>query len=108
MNNQKSIFSKIIDREIPAEIITENDDLIVIKDISPQAPIHYLIITKKNVENISKMEKIDFLLGNKIFEMANWLSKNIPGASEFKLIINNGYSSGQRVFHFHAHFMSGF
>ncbi len=108
MNTQKSIFSKIIDREIPAEIITETEYLIVIKDISPQAPIHFLIIPKKNIENITTMNEKDFELGEKIFSMANWLSKNISGASQFKLLINNGYEAGQRVFHLHAHFMSGF
>lgn len=105
---EKTIFQKIINREIPAEIIEETEKLIVIKDISPQAPIHLLIIPKKNFENISKMEIGDEDFGKEIFLMAKNLSKKLKNAEEFKLLINNGYKAGQRIFHLHAHFMAGY
>ena len=104
---QKSIFSKIINREIKSEIIAENDNIIVIKDINPQAPIHLLIIPKKEFENIATMKNEESIYGQYIFEMANYLSKTIPGANNFKLLINNGKEAGQCIFHIHAHFLSG-
>lgn len=105
---KNSIFTKIINREIKSEIIDETEDLIVIKDISPQAPIHFLIIPKKQFENISAMECGDEIYGAKIFLMAKKLSEKIPGEKDFKLIINNGKLAGQCVFHMHAHFLAGF
>jgi histidine triad (HIT) family protein len=109
MKTNQSLFTKIINREIPAEIITENEDLIVIKDIAPQAPIHFLIIPKKPFINITDMVEDDFAVYPKlIFEMAYYLSKNIEGAQQFKLLMNNGHSAGQRVFHAHVHFLAGY
>jgi histidine triad (HIT) family protein len=103
---EKTLFSRIIDRELPAEIIAENDRVIVIKDINPQAPIHFLIIPKKEIINIPDMNDPDFEFAKDIFKMAKQLSKTIKGAREFKLLINNGYSADQRVFHLHAHFIT--
>jgi histidine triad (HIT) family protein len=102
-----SIFTKIINRQLPAEIIAENDYVIVIKDIAPSAPIHLLIIPKKPFVAIHDMDKEDFnIYPREIFAMAYHLSRNIPGAEEFKLVMNNGYKAGQRVFHAHVHFMA--
>jgi histidine triad (HIT) family protein len=102
---EKTLFSKIIDRELPAEIIAENDRIIVIKDIAPEAPIHYLIIPKKEIINIPNMcNEEDFDFAKDIFKMAKHLSETIIGAEEFKFSINNGYNAGQRVLHLHAHF----
>jgi len=108
MNNDVSIFTKIINREIPAEIIFENQNSIVIKDISPQAPIHFLIISKKPFSGIKDMAEEDFSFAEDVFKISRYLSKTIAGAEEFKLIMNNGYKAGQRVFHAHVHFMAGF
>ncbi len=102
-----SIFTKIIRREIPATIVEESDTLIVIKDINPQAAIHLLIITKKPIVNIQVMNQDDFSLAADVFKMAQQLSKTIPEADQFRLLINNGFNAGQRVFHFHAHFLAG-
>lgn len=105
--NMDSIFTKIIKKEIPSNIVAETEDLIVIKDINPKAPIHFLIIPKKQISNIIEMEELDFIYGKHIFSMAKYLSENIPGAKEFKLIMNNGKSAGQVVFHAHVHFLAG-
>ncbi|HAU30367.1 TPA: histidine triad nucleotide-binding protein [Candidatus Dependentiae bacterium] len=103
----KSIFSKIIDREIPAEIVAENEQIIVIKDINPKAPIHLLIIPKKEIRDIQSFGPEDFGLAAAIFQMAQELSRTVPGAEEFRLQVNSGHKAGQRVFHVHAHFLAG-
>lgn len=108
MNLDKTIFEKIIDREIQAEIIEETDNIIVIKDINPQAPIHLLIILKKKIVNLSEINDEDCIYGNFVFKMAKKLSRIIPGAKDFKLVINNGKDAGQCIFQFHAHFLAGF
>lgn len=102
------IFCKIIARSIPSTIIAESDNLIVIQDIYPQAPIHYLIIPKEHVVNIATMShEQNEKYGAAVFQMVHHLSKTIEGASEFKLKINNGKSAGQEILHLHTHFMSG-
>lgn len=103
----KSIFSKIIDRELPADIVAENDRVIVIKDINPKAPVHLLIVPKKEIRDIQSFGVEDFVYAEAIFKMAQELSRSVPGAEEFRLQVNSGYRAGQRVFHVHAHFLAG-
>lgn len=105
---EESIFSKIINRKIPAEIIYETEHIIVIKDINPQAPIHLLVIPKKNFKTISDISPADFFYISKLFETIQHLSKTIPQADQYKIIINNGEKAGQCVFHLHIHFLAGF
>ena len=106
---EKTIFSKIIDKTISADIIYEDEKLIVIKDICPQAPIHFLLIPKKPIINIKTMtDSDDYEYGAHIFKVARYLSQSIPDAESFKVIVNNGYESGQRIFHLHAHFLAGY
>lgn len=103
----RSIFSKIIAREIPAKIIAENDDVIVIEDIAPKARIHYLIIPKQEIRDIQSIAQDQFAIAGKLFAMAQQLSKTVPGADHFRIVINNGERAGQRVFHLHLHFLAG-
>ncbi len=103
----ESIFSKIIAREIPAKIIAENDEIIVIEDIAPKAPIHYLIIPKQEIRDIQSFEEQDFKVAGALFKMAQQLSRTVPGAKDFRLLINNGAGAGQKVFHIHMHFLAG-
>lgn len=100
------IFCKIIAKEINSSVITENNDILVIKDINPKATIHYLIIPKKHFPNLQSLEEVDVLLMGKLMLMAKYLSDtfSIPA---FRLIVNNGKEAGQCVFHFHIHFLSG-
>lgn len=105
MNNQSScIFCKIISQEIPATIITENDQVIVIKDRSPKSPIHYLIIPKVHRDDMSHFSKEDSGIAAALLLMAAQLGKEIKS---YRLIMNNGTSVGQSVFHAHMHFLAG-
>ena len=107
MANHDCIFCKIISGLIPCKKIHETADLIVIQDIAPKAPIHYLIIPKQHVPNIqSCTEQDQKMLGTLLFT-AKQLSASLPGNPEFKLVSNNGASVGQSVFHIHIHFLAG-
>lgn len=107
MHNSNCIFCKIISGEIPATIIDQNEHVIVIQDIHPKAPIHYLIMPRLHVPDIQGLQEQDspYVVG--MMMMAQKLSKKLSGSQSFRLIINNGADSGQSVFHLHSHFLSG-
>ncbi len=105
--NFDCIFCKIIANQISSKKIQETDDLIVIADIAPKAPVHYLIIPKKHIKNIQSCTDADQAMLGKILLMAKTLSQNLSGNQEFKLVVNNGASVGQSVFHIHVHFLAG-
>jgi len=105
--NDNCIFCKIIAGAIPSKKIYETEDVLVIQDISPKAPIHYLIIPKTHIPNIQSCTAQDISLLGTILLTAQQLSAQLPGNPEFKLISNNGSSVGQTVFHIHVHFLAG-
>ena len=102
---EKTIFGKIIDKEIPSNIIFEDELCIIIEDISPQAPIHYLAIPKKEIIGISDMSEEDKkLIGYLFFTIKNvMINKEIK---DYRLVINNGSEAGQTVFHLHIHILA--
>jgi histidine triad (HIT) family protein len=105
-----TIFSKIINKEIPAEIVYETDTVLAFKDIDPKAPVHILIIPKK-VE-IPKVTDIDGkkhaeLIGE-MFDAANKIARdNGIDGDGFRLVINCGSNAGQAVYHLHMHLLGG-
>lgn len=99
------IFCKIVSKQIPNQPVLETDDLIVIKDIAPQAPIHYLIIPKKHITNIAALQPAEAALVGKLMLAATELSQTVP-APAFRLVTNNGAAAGQSVFHLHFHFLA--
>lgn len=107
MSYQNCIFCKIISGQIPCQKIGETSDLIVIKDIAPRAPIHYLIIPKKHIQDLRSTQAVDQALLGSILLMAKDLSSDLPDPQEFRLVSNNGSSVGQSVFHIHFHFLAG-
>lgn len=107
MNESSCVFCKIIHHEIPVPFVASNDDVIVIKDRAPKAPIHLLIIPKKHICNLTDITPGDTTLLSSMLYMAQQLSQIIPGAQAFRLISNNGADVGQSVFHIHVHFLAG-
>lgn len=107
MAEQACIFCKIINKEIPTELIAESDDCIVIEDIAPKAPIHYLIIPKKHIVNLHDLQKSDLPLMGSIMFTAKKIAQKLPDPKAFGLIMNNGAQAGQSVMHMHFHFLSG-
>ncbi len=107
MTNNNCIFCKIIAQELPATIIAQNDQILVIQDIHPKAPIHYLIMPKKHITDINSFQETDRELAGQMVLMAQQLAKELPGSQAFKLLVNNGADAGQVIFHVHFHFLAG-
>lgn len=104
----ESIFSKIIKREIPAEIVFEDNEIMAIKDINPQAPIHILIIPKKEIPTLNDLNENDAQLIGKIFIIAKDLAiKNGISEDGYRLVVNCNKNAGQTVFHIHFHLLGG-
>lgn len=107
MYNKNNIFAKIISGEIPATKLYEDEMLIAIKDINPVAPIHILVIPKGEYIDFADFVKkapSDHL--THYFKTIAKIAKD-NGANEYRTVSNNGLSSGQSVFHFHTHILSG-
>ena len=104
--NDKTIFEQIINREIPADIIYEDRLCIIIEDISPQAPVHYLAIPKKLIKGISDLNDIEDkdILGHIMISIRNQMVK--MNIKDYRLVINNGSEAGQTVFHLHVHILA--
>lgn len=105
--SQNCIFCSIVSGQIPSKKIAENEHVIVVQDIAPKAPVHYLIIPKKHIADIASLEDANSELAGQIMLMARDLSQKLSGSQAFRLIINNGADVGQTVFHLHVHFLSG-
>ena len=101
------VFCKIISREIPSTIIKENDHALAIKDLYPKAPIHYLILPKKHIENLLYLDDQDGIYSQAMLKLINTLGKELPTPKAFNVFSNNGKESGQSVLHLHFHFLSG-
>lgn len=100
-----TIFTKIINREIPANIIFEDELCIIIEDISPQAPLHYLAIPKKEIIGVSDLDdKDNEIMGHLMLTIKNQM-QNI-NVSNYRLVINNGSEAGQTIFHLHIHILA--
>lgn len=104
---QSCIFCRIINKEIPSKLIAENEYCMVINDIAPRAPIHYLIIPKKHITNLHTVEPNDTELLGQVLQMAHQVAQTLPEPKAFQLVFNNGQQAGQSVFHLHAHLISG-
>jgi len=103
------IFCKIIKKEIPSNIIDENEHVIVVEDIRPKAPIHYLVIPKIHIANINDIQDTEehYTAVREMFKMVRKLAKNLDEPKAFNLVSNNGAQAGQCVFHMHWHFIAG-
>jgi histidine triad (HIT) family protein len=102
----ETIFSKIIDREIPADIIHEDEHALAFRDINPQAPVHFLVIPKKPIPKLSDATEEDKALLGHLLLVANRLAAQ-EGLSDFRLNVNNGAGASQTVFHLHVHVLGG-
>ena len=104
----KTVFQKIIDREIPADVVYEDEMCIAFRDIDPQAPVHCLIVPKKLIPRLSEANpKDDALLGHLLLTVAK--VAKLTGVSEtgFRTVINCGTDGGETVPHLHVHLLGG-
>lgn len=100
------LFCKIAKKEIPSEIVYEDEQFVVFKDINPQAPVHLLIVPKKHIHSVNHIEIEDKTLMGELILTAQKIAreKNIKG---YKLQINVGRDGGQLIDHLHLHLLSG-
>ena len=103
----ETIFQKIIDKELPADIVYEDESCLAFKDINPVAPIHILIIPKKRIEKISDSNTEDKELLGHLFLVAGNIARDVSIEDAFRLVVNNGAGAQQTVFHLHVHLIAG-
>jgi histidine triad (HIT) family protein len=103
-----TIFSKIIAREIPARIAYEDDRCLAFHDVTPQAPVHILVIPKKEIPRVAAATEADEALLGHLIQVAQTVAKaeGLHG-SGFRLVINNGGDGGETVPHLHVHLLGG-
>ena len=103
-----SLFTKIIDREVPAKIVFENEFVLAFEDIHPQAPHHVLIVTKKEIPTINDLDRENAPLVGELFLAAREIAAKL-GVSDsgYRVVMNCNRDAGQTVFHLHLHFLAG-
>lgn len=103
----ETIFAKIIRREIPADIVYEDDKCLAFRDVNPQAPVHILVIPKQPIARlIDAVDDDQSLLGHLLLS-ANKIALEQGIEEAFRLVVNNGADVGQSVFHLHLHILAG-
>ncbi len=107
MVEQETIFSKIIRKEIPAQIVYEDDLCLAFKDLNPQAPTHILLIPKKVIVKLSDAQNEDQMLLGHLMVTAAKIAAQLGIEKAFRIAINNGAGAGQSVFHLHLHILAG-
>ena len=102
------IFCKIIKKEIPADIVFENEDVIAFKDVKPIAPVHVLVIPKKHIISIADANDNDVLLMGKLIMAAKKIAEDLEISNKgYRLLIRVGKGGGQEVDHIHLHLLGG-
>ena len=101
-----TVFQKIIDREVPADIVFEDERALAFRDVNPQAPVHILVIPRQPLAKLADMKEEDRdLLGHLL-----WVARQVAaeqGLEDFRLVVNNGPGAGQTVYHLHVHLLGG-
>ncbi|BAY16878.1 protein kinase C inhibitor [Nostoc sp. HK-01] len=107
MTNQDTIFSKIIRREIPANIVYEDDLALAFTDVNPQAPVHILVIPKKPLAKLAEAETQDAALLGHLLLTAKRVAAEAGLTNGYRVVINTDADAGQTVFHLHLHILGG-
>lgn len=102
-----TVFSKIIKGELPSEKVYESENVLAFKDIHPKAPVHILIVPKKEIKDLQSMQSEDYPILMEIVEAAQKIAQEFGVADGYRLLTNNGPSAGQEVFHLHFHLLGG-
>ncbi|MEM7027555.1 MAG: histidine triad nucleotide-binding protein [Pseudomonadota bacterium] len=102
-----TIFTKILNREIPADIVYEDDLCLAFRDINAQAPIHILVIPKKPIPKVADAKEEDQVLLGHLMLKAGDIARAEGYGDAFRLVMNNGEAVGQTVFHMHIHILAG-
>ena len=104
---EKSVFQKIIDKEIPAEIVYEDDLCIAFKDINPAAPTHLIVIPKKEIPTVNDVAEADEALVGHLFLAMGKIAAQLGLDGGYRVVTNCGRDAGQEVMHLHFHMLGG-
>jgi histidine triad (HIT) family protein len=107
MSEIETIFSKIIKGEIPANIVYEDDLALAFRDITPQAPVHILVIPKKPIPKLADAESQDQALLGHLLLIVKRVAEQEGLANGYRVVINTGADGGQTVYHMHLHILGG-
>ncbi len=108
LDASKTLFTKIINREIPADIIYEDELALAFKDINPQAPVHFLVIPKKPIATINDIQEEDREIVGHLYLVAAKIAKELGYADDgYRAVMNCNSDGGQTVYHIHLHVLAG-
>lgn len=102
-----TVFGQIIKGELPADKVFENERIVAFKDINPVAPVHILIVPKKEIPNLQSVTAEDLPLVAELISVAQILAERFDILDGYRLLTNNGTQAGQIVFHLHFHLIGG-
>ena len=105
--SEKTIFKRIIDKEIPANIVYEDDLCMAFHDVAPQAPVHVLVIPKKEIVSTDQLTEDDAALLGRMFDVIRKLAKELGLEKGYRVVTNCGNDGGQSVYHLHFHLLGG-
>lgn len=101
-----TLFEKIIARQVPADIVHEDEMCVAFRDINPQAPLHLLVVPRKVIASLNNVEPEDEAIVGHLFTVARQLA-NAEGYTDYRTVFNCGKEAGQEVFHLHLHVLAG-
>lgn len=105
--NEKTLFSRIIDGEIPGDFVYRDEHLVAIRDIHPAAPVHILVIPRKPIPSLIDLDEGDVELAGRLLHAARRIAEQEGLASGYRVVINTGPDGGQTVPHLHVHLLGG-
>jgi histidine triad (HIT) family protein len=104
---EKTLFQKIADREIPADFVYEDDEIVAFRDIDPKAPVHVLVVPRKPIPTLDDLEPADAALVGRMFLVAKQVAAAEGLRGGWRAVFNCGREAGQAVFHIHLHVLGG-
>lgn len=104
---ESTVFKKIIDRQVPADIVYEDDLCMAFKDIKPQAPIHVIVIPKREIPMVDGITAEDETIVGHLFVAIRKIAAQLGLSNGYRVVANNGRDAGQEVMHLHFHLLGG-
>ena len=105
-DSDKTLFQKIADGEVPADVVYQDDRAVAFRDVSPVAPTHVLVVPRRPIPRADAVGPEDEALVGHLFTVARRVA-DAEGLSDYRLVVNNGAGAGQSVFHLHVHLIGG-
>lgn len=104
---EPTLFEKIIQRDIPADIVYEDEVCVAFRDVNPQAPTHVLIVPRRPLDRVANATEEDQTMLGHLLLAAGKVAEQLGCRDAFRLVVNNGADAGQSVFHLHVHLLAG-